>query len=239
MGRSALEQDARGSRPARSRCSPVRPEPAPCLGAGRTAHAAAERFHTGQQLTDAEGLGHSVVGTDGQAADLILPCPLGTWCMMMPIFWSVRRMNFGQSEKPFMPGSIMSRMARHSPAAAPEEAGPLALSASTALHPGQTQVQRYHLANATHLPLPEPDHLSFLRFYPVCLMRKARYVTKNHFIQSASDSPCLPMASPGAIRTDCRQWRKQEEPVGASGQQMRAESEADAGSRNLTLAPAP
>ena len=36
-----------------------------------------DSLHTGQQLTDAEGLGHIVVGTDGQAANFILLLPLG------------------------------------------------------------------------------------------------------------------------------------------------------------------
>ena len=41
-------------------------------------HPTAERLHTGQQLAHAEGFGHVIVGTDGQAADLVLLLPLGT-----------------------------------------------------------------------------------------------------------------------------------------------------------------
>ena len=50
----------------------------PCIVPSlQSAHTAAERLHPGQQLTDAERLGHIVIGTDGQAADLILLLPLG------------------------------------------------------------------------------------------------------------------------------------------------------------------
>ena len=84
------------------------------------------------------------------------------------------------------------------------------------LHPGQTQVQRYHLTNAGLIfHYQNLDHLSFLRFYPVCLMRKARHVTKNHFYSVHSDLPCLPMTLPlGATATTAASGGNREELLG-------------------------
>jgi hypothetical protein len=57
--------------------------------------------------------------------------------MMMPIFWSVRRM-VSQSEKPFMPGSITSRMAASQPGRCSNSGrAASALSASTASIPAR------------------------------------------------------------------------------------------------------
>ena len=54
---------------------------------------------------------------------------------MMPIFWSVRRM-VSQSENPFMPGSITSRMAASQPGFCSSRGrAASALSASTASIP--------------------------------------------------------------------------------------------------------
>ena len=142
---------------------------------------AAERLHTGQQLTDAEGLGHIVVGTDGQAADLILLLPLGTQdndadLLVGAADGLAEREAIHARQHHVQDGRVTAR------ALLQKRQGRFGAVRLHSLHPGQTQVQRYHLANAGLIfHYQNLDHLSFLRFYPVCLMRKARHVTKNHF----------------------------------------------------------
>ena len=116
-------------------------------------------------------------------------CPLALR-MMMPIFWSVRRM-VSQSEKPFMPGSITSRMAASQPGRCSRRGrAASALSASTASIPARRRfsaiISRMLASSSTTRTLTIYRSSVSIRF---ALCARPGMLRKIIFIQSAQTSP--------------------------------------------------
>ena len=163
-------------------------------------------------------------------------CPLALR-MMMPIFWSVRRM-VSQSEKPFMPGSITSRMAASQPGRCSRRGrAASALSASTASIPARRRfsaiISRMLASSSTTRTLTIYRSSVSIRF---ALCARPGMLRKIIFIQSAQTHPACQWLSPWEQRRRPPPVAETGRNCWGSGQQDASESEADAGSRNPTLA---
>ena len=143
-----------------------------CSGAAaRAAHPAAEGLHTGQQLTDAEGLGHIVIRADGQAADLVLLLPLGTQdddadLLVGAADGLAEREPIHAGQHHIQNGSITAGLLLQ------QRQGGFGAIGLHRLHPRQPQVQRDHLADAgfilyhKYLDHWEPPYFSIFSLCP-------------------------------------------------------------------------